>query len=94
MDTPEALIRRHCPERAVIVSTDDPSAESRLRSIPGVDDVIAKDGRITVSGSGTNLVSEVIGCISESGMQVSDFRTVMPTLEDVFLKVTGHSIRD
>jgi ABC-2 type transport system ATP-binding protein len=94
MDTPEALIRRHCPERAVIVSTDDPSAESRLRSIPGVDDVIAKDGRITVSGSGTNLVSEVIGCISESGMQVSDFRTVMPTLEDVFLRVTGHSIRD
>ena len=94
MDTPEALVRRHCPERAVIISTDDPSAESRLRSVPGVDGVIAKDGRITVSGGETNLVSEVIRCISESGMQVSDFRTVMPTLEDVFLKVTGHSIRD
>jgi hypothetical protein len=25
---------------------------------------------------------------------VTDFRTVLPTLEDVFLKVTGHSIRD
>jgi hypothetical protein len=25
---------------------------------------------------------------------VTDFRTVLPTLEDVFLKLTGHSIRD
>ena len=27
-------------------------------------------------------------------MQVTDFRTVLPTLEDVFLKLTGHAIRD
>jgi ABC-2 type transport system ATP-binding protein len=94
MDAPEALIRRHCPERAVILSTDDPTAETRFRSMPGVDDVIAKDGRITVRGSNTDLVTEVIRCISENGMQVTDFRTVLPTLEDVFLKVTGHSIRD
>jgi hypothetical protein len=25
---------------------------------------------------------------------VTDFQTVLPTLEDVFLKLTGHSIRD
>jgi hypothetical protein len=25
---------------------------------------------------------------------VTDFRTVLPTLEDVFLVLTGHSIRD
>jgi ABC-2 type transport system ATP-binding protein len=94
MDTPEGLIRRHCPERAVVLSTDDPSAEMRVRTIPSVDDVVVTDGRITVRGSETNLVTEVIRCISESGMQVTDFRTVLPTLEDVFLKVTGHSIRD
>jgi ABC-2 type transport system ATP-binding protein len=66
----------------------------RFRTIPSVDDVVVTDGRITVRGSETNLVTEVIRCISESGMQVTDFRTVLPTLEDVFLKVTGHSIRD
>jgi ABC-2 type transport system ATP-binding protein len=27
-------------------------------------------------------------------MRVSEFRTVLPNLEDVFLKLTGHSIRD
>jgi ABC-2 type transport system ATP-binding protein len=36
----------------------------------------------------------VIRCLSEEQIHVTDFRTVLPTLEDVFLKVTGHSIRD
>ena len=30
----------------------------------------------------------------ERSIQVTDFRTVIPTLEDVFLKLTGHGIRD
>jgi ABC-2 type transport system ATP-binding protein len=94
MDSPEALIRRHCPERAVILSTDDPTAESKFSSIESVDSVTSKDGRITISGKGDDLFTEVIRCISESGMTVNDFRTVLPTLEDVFLRVTGHSIRD
>ena len=94
MDSPEGLIRRHCPERAVILSTDDPTAESKFNSIPSVDSVTLKDGKITVRGTGDNLFTEVIHSISESGMRVNDFRTVVPTLEDVFLRVTGHSIRD
>jgi ABC-2 type transport system ATP-binding protein len=36
----------------------------------------------------------VIQCESEHGIRVTDFRTVLPTLEDVFLRITGHSIRD
>jgi ABC-2 type transport system ATP-binding protein len=36
----------------------------------------------------------VIGCLSEHRVRVTDFRTVLPTLEDVFLKLTGRSIRD
>jgi ABC-2 type transport system ATP-binding protein len=27
-------------------------------------------------------------------MRVTDFRTILPNLEDVFLKLTGHSIRE
>jgi ABC-2 type transport system ATP-binding protein len=94
MDSPEALIRRHCPERAVILVTDDPTAEARLALIPGVDGVQLKDGKLTIRGSDESLVTKVIQCISETGMNVTDFRTVLPTLEDVFLRVTGHSIRD
>jgi ABC-2 type transport system ATP-binding protein len=94
MDSPEALIRRHCPERAVVLSTDDPTAETRFNRIASADSVTSKDGKITIRGSGDDLFTDVIHCISESGMTVNDFRTVVPTLEDVFLRVTGHSIRD
>jgi len=94
MDSPEALIRRHCPERAVVLTTDDPTAETRFAAIDSVDDVELKDGKLTIRGSKETLIGEVIRCISENEMHVSDFRTVLPTLEDVFLRVTGHSIRD
>lgn len=92
--TPEELIRRHCPERAVILVTEDPLAPERFRAIPGVDEVASSDGRTTIRGRGDDLVTEVITCLSENHIRVTDFRTIMPNLEDVFLKVTGHSIRD
>jgi len=50
--------------------------------------------RFTIQGRGDDLVTEVIDYLSEHRIRVTDFRTVLPTLEDVFLKLTGHSIRD
>jgi ABC-2 type transport system ATP-binding protein len=94
MDTPENLVKRHCSERAVVLATDDVLAEEMFNRIPGVEEVSSRDGRITIRGMEENLVTEVIRCISENRMHVTDFRTVLPTLEDVFLRVTGHSIRD
>jgi hypothetical protein len=35
----------------------------------------------------------VIQCLAEHRIQVRDFRTEVPTLEDVFLRLTGHRIR-
>jgi ABC-2 type transport system ATP-binding protein len=94
IDSPERLVSRHCPERIVVLATDDPGADARLRAIPGVEAVICQDLRLTVRGRGDNLVASVIQCLAEHGIRVTDFRTVLPTLEDVFLKLTGHSIRD
>jgi ABC-2 type transport system ATP-binding protein len=94
IDTPEALVSRHCPERTVILETDDPSAAERFEKIPGIESVNCLDKRITIRGGSEDLVTEVIDCLSESRIRVSDFRTILPNLEDVFLKLTGHSIRD
>src|SRR5271157_4574522 len=94
MDTPERLIARHCPERTVILTTDDPAAEAHMRAIPGVQEVICSDVRFTIRGRGDDLVTEVIHCLSENGIRVTDFRTILPNLEDVFLKLTGRSIRE
>jgi ABC-2 type transport system ATP-binding protein len=94
IDTPERLVDRHCPERSVVLATDDPNAEERFRAIPGVEQVICTDSRFAIRGRGDDLVTEVIHCLSENRIRVTDFRTILPNLEDVFLKLTGHSIRE
>jgi ABC-2 type transport system ATP-binding protein len=94
MDTPERLVARHCPERTVVLATDDQAAEEPFRLIPRVESVTCSDMRFTIRGSGDDLVTEVIRCLSENRIRVTDFRTILPNLEDVFLKLTGHSIRD
>jgi ABC-2 type transport system ATP-binding protein len=91
---PAELVRRHCPERTVIVATDDPAAEVRFRAITQVESVAAQDRGFTIRGRGDDFVTRVIHCLAEHRMTVIDFRTELPTLEDVFLKLTGHSIRN
>jgi ABC-2 type transport system ATP-binding protein len=93
IDTPESLIERHCPERTVVVDTDDPAAAGHFETIPGVVSVERAGNRFTICGSG-ELVTEVIQCLSENRVRVTDFRTILPNLEDVFLKLTGRSLRD
>jgi len=94
IDRPERLVDRHCPERTIVLATDDPAAEERFRAMARVEAVIRKDSRFTIRGRGDDFVTEVIHCLSENRIRVTDFRTVLPNLEDVFLKLTGHSIRD
>jgi ABC-2 type transport system ATP-binding protein len=94
MDTPESLVKRHCPERTVVLATDDASAEQRFRAIPRVETVTCSGSQFTIRGKGDDLVTEVIHCLSENRIRVTDFRTILPNLEDVFLKLTGHSIRE
>jgi ABC-2 type transport system ATP-binding protein len=94
VDKPQNLVNRHCPERSVILETDDPNAAERFRALPQVETVTCSGQEITIRGRGDDLVTEVIRCLSENRIRVTDFRTVLPNLEDVFLKLTGRSIRD
>ncbi len=94
IDTPAELVRRHCPEQTVLVATGDPRGEERFLTIPQVESVTAQDGRFTIRGRGEDFVTRVIACLAEHQMPVTDFRTERATLEDVFLKLTGHSIRN
>jgi ABC-2 type transport system ATP-binding protein len=94
IDMPERLVARHCPECTVVLTIADAGADARFRSIPRVEEVTRQDDRVTVRGSGDDFISAVIQCLSDGAIRVTDFRTVHPTLEDVFLKLTGRSIRD
>jgi ABC-2 type transport system ATP-binding protein len=93
-DSPAGLIARHCPQRRTVVATAYPNATEAFGRLTPVDDVSSDGEELTVSGRGDDLVTAVIHAISEHQMQVTAFRTERPTLEDVFLTLTGHSIRD
>jgi ABC-2 type transport system ATP-binding protein len=90
---PSELVDRHCPERTVIVATEDPHAAQRFAAMPQVDSVTSQGVELTVRGHGDDLITAVIHCLADHQIRVLDFRTELPTLEDVFLKLTGHAIR-
>jgi ABC-2 type transport system ATP-binding protein len=94
IDSPERLVARHCPERSVVLVTDDEGAQEHFARIARVESVTRQDTRYTIRGLGDEFVTDVIQCLSESRLRVTEFRTMLPNLEDVFLKLTGHSIRD
>ena len=91
---PADLVGRHCPERTVIVTTDDPGAADRFRALPSVASQSSEGRALTLVGRGDDFLTQVIDTLAEHRIRIADFRTIVPTLEDVFLKVTGHAMRD
>lgn len=94
IDTPEKIVARHCPQRTVVLDTENEKAQQRFQQIAGVESVTCTGKRHTISGLGDDFVTEVIHCLSDNQIRVTDFRTILPNLEDVFLKLTGRSIRE
>jgi ABC-2 type transport system ATP-binding protein len=94
IDTPAGLVRRHCPERTIVLTVEEESSDRLFQLLKGVRLVTRSGVQLTIEGAGDDLITQVIQCVSEHRVRVTDFRTVLPTLEDVFLKLTGHSIRD
>ena len=61
-----------------------------LRSLPGVDEVVAGHGEVIVhSGDGAAIMSPVALSLHRSGASVSSLTLRTPTLDDVFLALTG-----
>ena len=94
IDTPSGLVARHCPERTVVLSTAGLIDAAPFHTIPNVESVECVGNQFTIRGSGDDLVTAVIHRLSEHHIRVTDFRAILPNLEDVFLKLTGRSIRE
>jgi ABC-2 type transport system ATP-binding protein len=97
LDTPAALIRSLEAEERVIFSLDgNPS--------PVVKNALSKVGRLEVQGKQVTvhgkadrsipLVSVVVNLLTKQGILFHDLRTEQPTLEDVFLNLTGSEMRE
>ncbi|MFP6617417.1 MAG: ABC transporter ATP-binding protein [Candidatus Hydrogenedentota bacterium] len=94
LDTPTNLVTEHCPERSVVFSIDGDVELSRFENIDGLSSANQKNDEIRLVGLGDTFVSNVIHAIADQNINVLNFRTEIPTLEEVFLKLTGHGIRE
>jgi len=92
--TPEDLVQKHCPERTVVFTSDDANVTERMQGLGTVERGDGSTATYTIRGVGDDFVTDVINVIAREGVRVRGFRTEIPTLEDVFLKLTGHGIRD
>ena len=93
--SPEALIGRHCPDVSVRIASDDARTATLLsacRSVTGVE--AAGAGAWLVRGTGPDFLDDVLACLTTNGVHVRAVQSQVATLEDVFLRLTGHSIRD
>jgi ABC-2 type transport system ATP-binding protein len=88
-DSPQGLIARHTSEVRVIFTTEKTDLPW-LDKVPGVKKVTARGQRVEVEGGGP-LLALVAAALVEHGIVPADLRVEQPTLEDVFLKLTGHS---
>ena len=81
----------------VIVETAEPT-ESILLELDGLDGVASAsyaDGTLTVtSAKGRSSLENVLEILRSSGVPYSRIRTELPTLNDVFLELTGKELRD
>jgi ABC-2 type transport system ATP-binding protein len=91
---PGDLVDKHCPERRVVFTSETVGVADRLRSALGAHTVESEGTTHTLRGEGEDFVTEVIHLVAREEVRVRGFRTEEPTLEDVFLKLTGHGIRD
>ncbi|GAA1660185.1 daunorubicin resistance protein DrrA family ABC transporter ATP-binding protein [Nonomuraea maheshkhaliensis] len=75
-----------------LVQTDD-RALAVLRTVPGLREV-ALEGRTVRgrTGDGARALPEVLAALEEAGVAVSSATLARPSLDDVYLRHTGHSL--
>ena len=97
LDTPAALIRSLGAEERVVFNAGRAPACWLRKALPGEASVEVQGERVTIHGKNGRqvpLVSEVVNLLTGQGIPFRDLRTEQPTLEDVFLSLTGREMRE
>lgn len=94
LDTPQNLIVSLKAENRVVFNMDENLDLDLLSDVTGVVRVEQIDDRVVVYGQGEKLLSGVINKLEHNQVSFSNLRTEQPSLEDVFLALTGREMRD
>jgi ABC-2 type transport system ATP-binding protein len=97
LDTPAALIRSLGAEERVAFSLDAGMPQALEKALSAAGRLEIQGGRVVVHGNSDRknpLVSAVVSVLTGQGIPFRDLRTEQPTLEDVFLNLTGREMRE
>jgi ABC-2 type transport system ATP-binding protein len=96
MDTPANLIRSLEAEERVVFCADRILPAMFEKALSGAGRVEVQGERVVVHGTCNKvpLVGEVVNQLTRLGVRFRDLRTEQPTLEDVFLKLTGREMKE
>jgi ABC-2 type transport system ATP-binding protein len=97
LDTPAALIHNLDAGQRVIFSLDGSLPPELEKALSLAGRLELQGGQVTIHGKNGRkvpLVSEVVSLLTGQGIPFRDLRTGQPTLEDVFLRLTGRELRE
>ena len=96
MDTPVELIRRLGGEERIAFTVDQALPAEFKMAIQPLGRLEVEGDRVTIHGetNQASFVSDMVSLLAKMGIKFRNLRTEQPTLEDVFLKLTGREMKD
>jgi ABC-2 type transport system ATP-binding protein len=94
LDSPESLVRSLGAESRLVLSVNGDFDPALISALPGVSRIERSGERVIVYGHGEGVLGRVVVALEEGGVRLGDLRTEQPTLDDVFLALTGREMRD
>ncbi|MBM3957812.1 MAG: ABC transporter ATP-binding protein, partial [Gemmatimonadetes bacterium] len=90
LGTPQGLVATHARSVRVLFTTDRADL-SWLEAVPHVRRVVRRGPRVEIEGDGP-VLALVAAALVERGITPADLRMEQPSLEDVFLALTGRGV--
>jgi ABC-2 type transport system ATP-binding protein len=94
LDTPQRLVDGLGEENRVVFETTEDLGSAILKKLSGIGRVERIGDRVVVYGKKAGLVGRVVNALESSRTPFENIHSEQPTLEDVFLKLTGREIRN
>ncbi len=95
LDTPGRLVRELASESTIEFGFPETEARAELAALAGVREIRHEDGDVLLfTDDASATLGALIRFADQKGQQISSLSVRTATLEDVFIKLTGRSLRD